>query len=68
MTIERSTGDAVGLEWFKSSHSDSSNSNECIEVAKGPGTVHIRDSKDTQGHVLCTSPRAWSDFVEFATA
>ncbi|MFF3646171.1 DUF397 domain-containing protein [Streptomyces sp. NPDC002564] len=33
MIGKASTGDVSGLEWFKSSYSDSSNSNECVEVA-----------------------------------
>ncbi|RBL84067.1 DUF397 domain-containing protein, partial [Streptomyces cavourensis] len=37
------------LLWFKSSYSDSSNPNDCVEVATSPGTVHVRDSKNVHG-------------------
>ncbi|WP_455361609.1 DUF397 domain-containing protein [Streptomyces sp. SYSU K21746] len=57
---------ASELEWFKSSYSGSNN-NDCVEVAATPGTVHVRDSKNTQGPQLAVTPAAWSDFVAYAT-
>ncbi|MER8093263.1 DUF397 domain-containing protein [Streptomyces goshikiensis] len=51
------------LDWFKSSYSDSSDINDCVEVATTPATVHVRDSKDLQGPVLGFAPRAWAGFV-----
>ncbi|MBK3520920.1 DUF397 domain-containing protein, partial [Streptomyces sp. MBT70] len=36
----------VALTWSKSSYSGSEGG-ECLEVAVSPGTVHIRDSKET---------------------
>ena len=51
------------LNWFKSSYSDSGNGNDCIEVATSPGTVHVRDSKSTDGPRLAFGPAAWAGFV-----
>ncbi|MEU0472670.1 DUF397 domain-containing protein [Streptomyces olivaceus] len=55
------------LRWFKSSYSDSSNGNDCIEVAPTPATVHVRDSKNTSGPQLALAPEAWTDFVTYAS-
>lgn len=63
MISETSAGDASRLEWFKSSYSDSSNSNECVEVAVAPDTVHVRDSKNVRGARLAFPPGAWAGFV-----
>ncbi|WBO64431.1 DUF397 domain-containing protein [Streptomyces camelliae] len=52
------------LHWFKSSYSDSSNGNDCVEVAvAAPTTIHIRDSKNPTGPRLGLAPEAWSEFV-----
>ncbi|MFD8059795.1 DUF397 domain-containing protein [Streptomyces cyaneofuscatus] len=53
------------LRWFKSSYSDSSNSNECVEVATAPGTVHVRDSKNAHGSRLVLPVAAWAAFVPY---
>ncbi|MER5987117.1 DUF397 domain-containing protein [Streptomyces sp. NPDC001787] len=66
MISEASDGDGSALEWFRSSYSDSSNSNECVEVATTPGAVHVRDSKDVQGPRLAVTPAAWAGFVSYA--
>ena len=50
------------LHWFKSSQS-SSGDGDCVEVALTPATVHVRDSKDRQGHRLALAPDTWTDFV-----
>ncbi|WP_326765933.1 DUF397 domain-containing protein [Streptomyces sp. NBC_01591] len=67
MIRKSSAGDASGLEWFKSSFSDSSDGNDCVEVAAAPGAVHVRDSKDAQGPRLAFGPNAWAGFVSYAT-
>ncbi|MET4673435.1 DUF397 domain-containing protein [Streptomyces sp. PvR018] len=54
------------LVWFKSSYSDSSNPNDCVEVAAAAGAVHVRDSKDAQGPRLTVAPAAWAAFVPYA--
>lgn len=66
MISETSAGDASELEWVKSSYSDSSNSNECVEVATAQGAVHVRDSKNVRGPRLAVTPTAWAGFVAYA--
>ncbi|MER7537009.1 DUF397 domain-containing protein [Streptomyces sp. NPDC097704] len=56
------------LDWFKSSYSDSSNGNDCVEVATTPGIVHVRDSKDAEGARLTLGPAAWAGFVTYAAS
>ncbi|MFJ9887300.1 DUF397 domain-containing protein [Streptomyces sp. NPDC091287] len=68
MISETSAGDASKLEWVKSSYSDSSNSNECVEVATAPDAVHVRDSKNVRGPRLAVAPAAWAGFVAYAAA
>ncbi|MEU0074835.1 DUF397 domain-containing protein [Streptomyces sp. NPDC006332] len=67
MIRKASAGDTSELAWFKSSYSDSSNPNDCVEVANTPGTIHVRDSKNTRGPRLGFAPDAWADFVSYAS-
>ncbi|WP_424922316.1 DUF397 domain-containing protein [Streptomyces sp. wa53] len=55
------------LAWFKSSYSGGGGGN-CVEVAFGPETVLVRDSKDTQRNALTVSSCAWSAFTELVLA
>ncbi|MFJ2815023.1 DUF397 domain-containing protein [Streptomyces sp. NPDC087294] len=64
MIHEASTGDAAELVWFKSSYSDTSNPNDCVEVATTPCTVHVRDSKNVEGPRFAVAPAAWTDFLQ----
>lgn len=66
MISETSAGDASRLEWFKSSYSDSSNSNECVEVATTSDSVHVRDSKNLPGPQLAFASDAWAGFLSYA--
>ncbi|MEU6042085.1 DUF397 domain-containing protein [Streptomyces griseus] len=66
MTNRPSAGEVSELHWFKSSYSDSSNPNDCVEVATAPDTVHVRDSKNLQGPRLAVTPAAWTGFVAYA--
>ncbi|MFB6663743.1 DUF397 domain-containing protein [Streptomyces parvus] len=66
MSSDTPAGGASELLWFKSSYSDSSNSNECVEVATVPDAVHVRDSKNTHGPRLALTPAAWAGFVAYA--
>lgn len=50
------------LNWFKSSYSGSQG-DDCVEVAHGPGAVHVRDSKTQDGPRFAVSPEAWRDFL-----
>lgn len=63
MTIEPLAAD---LHWRKSSYS-SNEGPECVEVAAGPGAVHVRDSKDKEGPHLAFPVAEWSAFVAFAS-
>lgn len=62
MKIEASTRRNGEFAWFKSSYSDGEGG-ACVEVAAGPGTVHVRDSKDRQGPRLVMAPDGWKAFV-----
>ncbi|MFJ3900369.1 DUF397 domain-containing protein [Streptomyces sp. NPDC090025] len=53
------------LEWFKSSYSSNSEGDDCVEVARTPGVVHVRDSKQTAGPRLAFGPAAWAGFLDF---
>ncbi|MHC0431618.1 DUF397 domain-containing protein [Streptomyces sp. O3] len=70
MTRKASAGDVSELAWFKSSYSDQSDGNECVEVATVSGGVHVRDSKNatTEGPRLAVGPSAWAGFVAYASA
>lgn len=52
----------VEVAWRKSSYSDTEG-NQCVEVAACTNTVHVRDSKDTDGPQLALAPTAWADFT-----
>ena len=54
---------AEGLAWFKSSHSDTSEPSDCVEVAITPATIHIRDSKRPHGPRLSVASATWTTFV-----
>lgn len=51
------------LAWFKSSYSGP-NGGDCVEVAVGPDTMHVRDSKVAgNGPVLRIGRDQWAAFV-----
>ncbi|MFD7097703.1 DUF397 domain-containing protein [Streptomyces xanthophaeus] len=52
------------LKWFKSSYS-SPDGDKCVEVATCAGTVHVRDSKVSDGPVLDLAPAAWAALTEW---
>jgi hypothetical protein len=64
MTRKASAEDELTLRWVKSSYSDSSNSNECVEVGSTPNLVHVRDSKHTTGPRLTFPPATWTTFLD----
>jgi hypothetical protein len=48
--------------WRKSTYSG--NGGDCVEVARNlPGTVAVRDSKDSQGPVLVIAAKDWRAFT-----
>ncbi|MDI3405354.1 DUF397 domain-containing protein [Streptomyces cavernicola] len=53
------------LGWFTSSHSSGAGG-ECVEVARGAASVHVRDSKRLAqgGPVLTVEPSAWAEFLQ----
>ncbi|WP_037907165.1 DUF397 domain-containing protein [Actinacidiphila yeochonensis] len=51
-------------QWRKSSYSNGSSNGACIEVAlHTPGTVPVRDSKNSHGPVLAFTPAEWNAFL-----
>lgn len=53
-----------GPVWFKSSYSGGEQ--DCVEVAKTPGAVHVRDSKDKAGATLAFTAHEFAAFTRFA--
>ncbi|WP_030778170.1 DUF397 domain-containing protein [Streptomyces sp. NRRL S-920] len=56
----------VALTWRKSSYSGGSG-DDCVEIAPCPGAIHVRDSKNPTGPQLALEPRAWAEFVGYAS-
>lgn len=48
-------------EWRKSRHSGDQGA--CVEVARTPEVVGVRDSKNPRGQLLRFSPTAWAAFA-----
>ncbi|MFL9657528.1 MULTISPECIES: DUF397 domain-containing protein [Streptomyces] len=55
------------LVWFKSSYSSGTDGNSCVELALTPATIHVRDSKHTDGPRLALTPDAWASFLPYAS-
>ncbi|MFD4257208.1 DUF397 domain-containing protein [Streptomyces sp. NPDC058534] len=52
------------FEFARSSYSGGDAGQECVEVARNiPGTVAVRDSKDTDGFMLRLGSSAWVAFL-----
>ncbi|HWU09698.1 MAG TPA: DUF397 domain-containing protein [Streptomyces sp.] len=67
MIDKPSVEDTGELVWFKSSYSDSSSGNDCVEVATAGGAVHVRDSKDVPGPYLGFALAPWKAFLTYAS-
>ncbi|MFF4210660.1 DUF397 domain-containing protein [Streptomyces sp. NPDC001796] len=67
MIPEASAGDTSKLAWFKSSYSDGTEGDSCVEIAIAPLTIHVRDSKNLGGPQLALTPSAWTGFVMYAS-
>ncbi|MFE0728930.1 DUF397 domain-containing protein [Streptomyces antibioticus] len=65
MNADAKRGPAPALVWVKSSYSGAEGG-QCVEVAAAPGSVHVRDSKDTTRAALAVEPTTWTTFVHFA--
>ncbi|WP_095851559.1 DUF397 domain-containing protein [Streptomyces sp. Ag82_O1-15] len=64
--MEQVSENVGGLHWFKSSYSGSGGG-DCVEVAAGPDTVYVRDSKAVGSRpVLRIIPGEWAAFVALA--
>lgn len=48
-------------EWITSTRSQGNNN--CVEVAKEPGWVGVRDSKDRDGGLLIVAEHSWTSFL-----
>ncbi|MGW4837195.1 DUF397 domain-containing protein [Streptomyces globisporus] len=55
----------VAVDWRTSSYSSDSGGN-CVEVAACPHSVHVRDSKVSDGPVFAVAPDVWSAFLTWA--
>ena len=50
------------IEWRRSRHS--ADQGNCVEIADGPASVLLRDSKDPSGPQLTLSVRQWRQLLE----
>lgn len=66
MSVHPNSSCATQPKWFKSSYSSGEGGN-CVEVAACPHTIHVRDSKDTDGPELTLTPAAWTTFLSHTT-
>ncbi|WP_030894597.1 DUF397 domain-containing protein [Streptomyces sp. NRRL S-474] len=64
--IGKPAKDASELAWFKSSYSSGPDGDSCVEVAIAPRTIHVRDSKNTDGPRLALAPKTWTTFLSLA--
>ncbi|MFG3138949.1 DUF397 domain-containing protein [Streptomyces sp. NPDC048211] len=54
------------LHWFKSSYSNSEGGN-CVQVARCPTAMHVRDSKlSSRSPELAFPAEPWADFLTYA--
>ncbi|MGV9921105.1 DUF397 domain-containing protein [Streptomyces cellulosae] len=67
MMHKASAGGTSDLAWFKSSYSGGTNGESCVEIAAVPGTIHVRDSKNTEGPRITFAPDTWAAFVPYAS-
>lgn len=65
MTGYARTDDKTGLTWRKSSYSGGEQG-QCVEVAETSSTIHVRDSKVSDGPTLTLPRTGFSTFVQFA--
>ncbi|WP_405908089.1 MULTISPECIES: DUF397 domain-containing protein [unclassified Streptomyces] len=56
---------STALQWFKSSYS-TEQGGDCLEVATSPHTIHVRDSKNSDGPALVVAPATWTAFLTLA--
>jgi hypothetical protein len=61
-----SVHELAAASWRKSSRSNGSGGNNCVEFAELDTAVAVRDSKDPSGPALVFSPVGWASFVNHA--
>jgi hypothetical protein len=61
-TRKKATDVAPESAWFKSSYSSGSEGN-CVEAARLPGRLGVRDSKKPEGPALLFPQSSWATFV-----
>ncbi|MFF2729061.1 DUF397 domain-containing protein [Streptomyces sp. NPDC058008] len=66
MDVKKPRHEDDALAWFKSSYS-AGDGGDCVEMAECPGSIHVRDSKDTSRPGLVVDASAWTAFVGFAS-
>ncbi|MFJ5301520.1 DUF397 domain-containing protein [Streptomyces sp. NPDC088350] len=49
------------LTWQKSTYSEQGSA--CVEIARTPATIHVRDSKNTSSPHLTVQPTTWTVFI-----
>lgn len=68
MTRKYLAGGPSELAWFKSSYSDGTEGDSCVEIATTPRTIHVRDSKRIEaGPRLAFAPTTWASFVPYVS-
>jgi hypothetical protein len=50
--------------WSKSTRSSGGGSGDCVEVARTPEVVGVRDSKNRGDGHIALSPASWSAFLD----
>ena len=55
------------LRWRKATKSGNNGGN-CVEVADGMGTVHVRDTKSRERGMLAVSAETFAEFIANAKA
>ncbi|MGW5102134.1 DUF397 domain-containing protein [Streptomyces sp. NPDC004100] len=57
---------ATDVKWIKSSYCTDEGP-DCVEIAAGPATIQVRDSKNPEGPRLALTPDAWASFLPYAS-
>jgi hypothetical protein len=61
MSAHSTTPDGTTPDWHRSTYCSTGT---CVEVARTPETVLVRDAKDPEGPHLALPVGAWREFVE----
>ncbi|MCK8434183.1 DUF397 domain-containing protein [Streptomyces sp. D2-8] len=58
---------ATELHWVKSSYSSGPDPGDCVEVARTPAMIHVRDSKTPGTAHVTVVPATWESFLAYLT-